>query len=85
MFSSIQFSSVQNQVVWRVAILQALGVRGRGGVEEVDGDRSRGKECDQTLIILSPPRGRHQALITQSSPRNHHHQAISRFYHLKVV
>ena len=30
LFSSIQFSSVQNQVVWRAAILQALG---GGGVE----------------------------------------------------
>ena len=26
LFSSIQFSSVQNQVLWRAAILQALGV-----------------------------------------------------------
>ena len=37
-----------------------------------------GKGFYHTLIILSPPRGRYQALINQNSPRRcQHHQVLS--------
>ena len=42
-------------------------VEGRGKVKGVDEVGVGGKGCHQALIILSSPRGHHQALISQSS------------------